>query len=212
MRGRSPTGDAHLTRAAETPHAFVATLQGELDAAYARTLEGLRGEHPIFQVAQGAIDVKKLDALEEPASLKALRGRVEAMLPDGDLPELLLETAARTRFTEAFAHEREPSARLTDLHVSICAVLIAQASDRPGVQRRLQAAGRRERAGAAAGAPEEQLGARGLVVNCIVLYNTIYTQRALDHLKAEGYDIHREDIRRLSPWPTSTSPSPATTT
>jgi TnpA family transposase len=111
----------------ETPQAFVVTLQEELDAAYARTLEGLRGEHPIFQVAHGAIDLRKLDALDEPASLKALRGRVEAMLPDADLPELLLEIAARARFTEAFTHEREPSARLTDLDVSICAVLIAQA-------------------------------------------------------------------------------------
>jgi hypothetical protein len=111
----------------ETPQAFVVTLQEELDAAYARTLEGLRGEHPIFQVAHGAIDLRKLDALDEPASLKALRGRVEAMLPDADLPELLLEIAARARFTEAFTHEREPSARLTDLDVSICAALIAQA-------------------------------------------------------------------------------------
>jgi TnpA family transposase len=46
---------------------------------------------------------------------------------------------------------------------------------------------------------EEQIGALGLVVNCIVLYNTIYTQRALDQLTAAGYEIQREDIRRLSP-------------
>jgi TnpA family transposase len=46
---------------------------------------------------------------------------------------------------------------------------------------------------------EEQLGALGLAVNCIVLYNTIYTQRALEQLKAEGHDIRREDVRRLSP-------------
>ena len=49
------------------------------------------------------------------------------MLPDVDLPELLLEIATRTRFTTAFTHEREPSARLSDLEVSIIAVLIAQA-------------------------------------------------------------------------------------
>ncbi len=46
---------------------------------------------------------------------------------------------------------------------------------------------------------EEQIGALGLVVNCIVLYNTIYTQRALDQLSAAGFEIQREDIRRLSP-------------
>ena len=32
-----------------------------------------------------------------------------------------------------------------------------------------------------------------------MLYNTIYTPRALDQLASEGYDIRREDIRRLSP-------------
>ena len=46
---------------------------------------------------------------------------------------------------------------------------------------------------------EEQLTALGLVVNCIALYNTIYTQRALDHLTATGRAIRDEDIERLSP-------------
>ena len=46
---------------------------------------------------------------------------------------------------------------------------------------------------------EEQLTALGLVVNCIALYNTIYTQRALDHLHATGHAVHDEDIERLSP-------------
>ncbi len=46
---------------------------------------------------------------------------------------------------------------------------------------------------------EEQLGALGLVVNCIVLCNTLYTQRALDQLAAQGHQISDDDIRRLSP-------------
>lgn len=46
---------------------------------------------------------------------------------------------------------------------------------------------------------EEQLGSLGLIVNCIVLWNTLYMQRALDQLAAQGYEICREDIRRLSP-------------
>jgi hypothetical protein len=58
---------------------------------------------------------------------------------------------------------------------------------------------------------EEQLTALGLVVNCIALYNTIYTQRALDHLTAAEHPIRDEDIERLSPSGTSTSPSPAAT-
>lgn len=46
---------------------------------------------------------------------------------------------------------------------------------------------------------EEQLGALGLVVNCIVLYDTIYTQRIVEQLRADGRQISDEDIRRLSP-------------
>ena len=87
-------------RLPENPKEFVALLGAELDAAYARTLKGLRRDHPIFEVAKGRVDLHKLDALEEPASLKALRARIDAMLPDADLPELLLEIAARTRFTQ----------------------------------------------------------------------------------------------------------------
>ena len=37
------------------------------------------------------------------------------------------------------------------------------------------------------------------MLNAIVLYNTIYTQRALDHLKATGVEIADSDIERLSP-------------
>lgn len=46
---------------------------------------------------------------------------------------------------------------------------------------------------------EEQLTALGLVVNCIALYNTIYTQRALDHLNETGHTVRDEDIERVSP-------------
>ena len=47
---------------------------------------------------------------------------------------------------------------------------------------------------------EEQLNALGLIVNTIVLYNTIYTQRAIDHIAAgTGSEPREEDIERLSP-------------
>ena len=38
---------------------------------------------------------------------------------------------------------------------------------------------------------EEQLGALGLVLNCIVLWNTSYMNAALEQLRAEGYDVSR---------------------
>ena len=46
---------------------------------------------------------------------------------------------------------------------------------------------------------EDQLGALGLVVNVIILWNTLYINAALEQLKAEGYPIRSEDVARLSP-------------
>lgn len=46
---------------------------------------------------------------------------------------------------------------------------------------------------------EDQLGALGLVVNVIVLWNTIYMDAALNQLRTEGYDVRDEDVARLSP-------------
>ena len=46
---------------------------------------------------------------------------------------------------------------------------------------------------------EDQLGALGLVVNIIILWNTLYINAALDQLSGEGYSIRPEDVARLSP-------------
>lgn len=46
---------------------------------------------------------------------------------------------------------------------------------------------------------EDQLNALGLVTNAIVLWNTVYMQAALDHLRAQGEIIREEDEARLSP-------------
>ncbi|MDB0543293.1 transposase, partial [Ralstonia solanacearum] len=46
---------------------------------------------------------------------------------------------------------------------------------------------------------EDQLGALGLVLNMIVLWNTIYVDAALNQLRAEGYPVNPEDVVRLSP-------------
>jgi TnpA family transposase len=46
---------------------------------------------------------------------------------------------------------------------------------------------------------EDQLGALGLVVNVLVLWNTRYLGAALDRLRAEGATVTAEDVARLSP-------------
>ena len=71
--------------------------------------------------------VSPLDKVEEPASLVALRTAIAGRLPRVDLPEILLEIAARTDFAVAFTHVSERAARVTDLGVSVCAVLLAEA-------------------------------------------------------------------------------------
>ncbi|HTF64358.1 MAG TPA: Tn3 family transposase [Edaphobacter sp.] len=71
--------------------------------------------------------VSALDKLEEPPSLVRLREAVNARLPRVDLPEVLLEIAARTGFTAKFTHVSERESRVSDFGVSICASLVAEA-------------------------------------------------------------------------------------
>ena len=68
-----------------------------------------------------------LDKLDEPRSLVALRAEVKSRMPRVDLPEILLEIAARTGFAEAFTHLTERTARAAELTTSLCAVLLAEA-------------------------------------------------------------------------------------
>lgn len=56
-----------------------------------------------------------------------LNNRIKQLLPPVDLTELLLEIDARTEFTHEFAHVSESGARAQDLHISLCAVLMAEA-------------------------------------------------------------------------------------
>ena len=46
---------------------------------------------------------------------------------------------------------------------------------------------------------EDQLSALGLVVNLVVLWNTIYMDAGLDRLRADGHDVRAQDVARLSP-------------
>jgi len=46
---------------------------------------------------------------------------------------------------------------------------------------------------------EDQLGALGLVLNAVVLWNTLYMDLAVKQLRTDGYPVHDEDVARLSP-------------
>ena len=71
--------------------------------------------------------VSPLDKLEEPPSLIRCGRRSSRGCQQVDLPEILLEIAARTGFTDAFTHLTERTARVEDLATSVCAVLLAEA-------------------------------------------------------------------------------------
>jgi TnpA family transposase len=46
---------------------------------------------------------------------------------------------------------------------------------------------------------EDQLGALGLVTNTVVLWNTLYTEAAQEHLKTDGSEVKDADIEHISP-------------
>ena len=105
-------------------------LTNELDRTY-RAVASRLPDNPAVRFDQVGdkqeLVLSPLDKLDEPSSLIALRERVAGMLPRVDLPELILEVAARTGFTDAFTHLSERTARATDLPISLCAVLMAEA-------------------------------------------------------------------------------------
>ncbi|WP_425566309.1 Tn3 family transposase [Spinactinospora alkalitolerans] len=46
---------------------------------------------------------------------------------------------------------------------------------------------------------EDQLGALGLVLNMVALWNTVYLDAIINHLRSQGYPVRDEDLARLSP-------------
>ena len=112
------------------PDEAITSLTKQLDATYKQVAarfecnQSVRvdhtGKHP-------ALTITNLDKLEEPASLTNLSGQVAALLPKIDLTELVLEIHAHTSFADEFTHVSESNARVDDLPVSLCAVLLAEA-------------------------------------------------------------------------------------
>lgn len=47
---------------------------------------------------------------------------------------------------------------------------------------------------------EDQIGALGLVLNALVLFNTRYMDAAVTQLRADGFKVQDEDVARLSPF------------
>lgn len=106
-------------------------LGAELDGAYRQTAGRLDANVALEIQAISGMDRPDLSALErldEPAALSELRTDVDALLPNRvAFSEILLEVCRWTDFADAFTHLSEGRARVKDLHVSVCAVLLAEA-------------------------------------------------------------------------------------
>jgi TnpA family transposase len=108
----------------------LAPLKEKLDTTYKNTVKNWE-TNPDVRVEQAGkksrIVISNVDKLEEPRSLLLLKKRIKSLLPDTDLPGVLLEIAYLTKFTEQFTHISHGNSRIDDLPVSICAVLISKA-------------------------------------------------------------------------------------
>ena len=113
-----------------TPEPTLKALAVELDLTYRAVADRLLENTSVRFDTVGSkqeLVLSPLDKMDEPASLVTLREKVASMLPRVDLPELILEVAARTGCIDAFTHVSERSARASDLNISLCAVLLAEA-------------------------------------------------------------------------------------
>jgi TnpA family transposase len=112
------------------PEPVLEALTNELDRTYREVAQRLSKNSAVrFETVNGKKELilSPLEKLEEPASLVALREAVASRLPRLDLPEIVMEIAARTGFAEVFTHLTERNTRVTDLTTSVCAVLTAEA-------------------------------------------------------------------------------------
>jgi hypothetical protein len=118
-----------------------------------------------------------------------------------DLPEILLEIAARTDFTAKFTHISERDSRAGDLAVSICAVLIAEACNigmEPLVRNDVPAL-RRSRLSWVSQNFVRNETITEANASLVAAQNNIYINAALEQLAREGHHVTPEDVARLSP-------------
>ena len=101
-------------------------LATQLDEAYRRAAEIVAASEEVRiekKKGRDRLCVTPLDKLDEPASLIELRRKVDALIPQVDLPDALLEVQAWTGFADEFRHIGERGTQVRDLALSVCAVL-----------------------------------------------------------------------------------------
>lgn len=112
------------------PEQELARLQRLLDEAYRRTVDHLPTNSAVHieqRDGQDTLNLTRLERQEESEPLRTLREQVRSRLPLVELPEVILEVERHTGFAPAFTHVSESNARVQDLSLSVCAVLLAEA-------------------------------------------------------------------------------------
>ncbi|HVI37448.1 MAG TPA: Tn3 family transposase [Gaiellales bacterium] len=110
--------------------AEVGDLAARLDRAWRQVAADLPG-NPAARVerrdGRDELVLSPLDKVEWPPSLIALQAAISARMPKIDLPDVMLEVAARSGFADAFTHVSERHARVEEFATSLCGALVAQA-------------------------------------------------------------------------------------
>ena len=107
--GKARTSTCRMLGLSSTPEPFLENIGRELDESYRRTANRWRQNAAVRIEAAGEREelvLTGLDGLEDPPSLVELRTLTERMLPQVDLPELLLEVNAMDRICRRL-HPRE---------------------------------------------------------------------------------------------------------
>lgn len=112
------------------PEPELKKLAQQLDDAYDQTNRALLDDPnlrmEIIDDIARPINIP-LDSNNATPEREMLQNALSKRLPVVDLPDLMLEVHQMTAFADAFIHVSERNARIDDLAISICAVLLAEA-------------------------------------------------------------------------------------
>ncbi len=114
------------------PEVFLASLESQMDAAYKQVGDNLpeNTKARLERVRDKTrFILKPLAALAEPDSLLALRQAVHDLLPRVNIADIIQEVAAWTGCLADFTHISEGPVRASDIQISLCAVLLAEATN-----------------------------------------------------------------------------------
>lgn len=108
----------------------LALLQKQLDECYYRTEANLENNSALRIEKKKGKDrfvLTPLEAQEGLPGLKRLKEKIQALTPQVDLPQLIMEVNNWTGFDRQFLHLNERQAQVKNFETSLCAVLLAEA-------------------------------------------------------------------------------------